>query len=413
MVLDIDGNKIPTKEYIDDKLKTIENAFNDHVNNVDDYHSVESLSNDQNNLSIDTKEDDVKTIDLENNKSMNIDASNINTDKKHRFITDEKLDAISKCATKYEVKSELEELSNNLKQNINSNYDNILNMKNASNALKVLNQLLNDDEESKNLLELLSSKIGAEEFNKHISSCHHITDDDREALDNLHKYIKNTKVDWNASETDINCILNKPEALKADGGDADTVKGYEISDLLNISEYGVVVGIHSNNYKKSNVNVFINRKDDSNEIINKVLEDNKHCQIKFREGVYYVDSLELLYNDIIGSGVDNTIFDFVSNDAVHTIKIKNSYLENLTISNASIVIYSNNKILNCAFKNCDIFIKNCDMTTIKNCTFNNGCSLIYTGMSNTNNIFTENIVYRPMSFDYTGGNNIITNNIYI
>ena len=410
MILNVNGNKVPTKEYVDSEIKLIKDVLSEHIQNMDDYHTIDNI-NSADILAEKLTDDTEVELNISGTQGpiVNIDNSIITTDSEHRFITDAQLEIVNKSISNYELESAISDLSNDIKAIINKNYDNLINMKDSANALKLLNQLLSDDEKVKNLVELIASKVENDKFEEHVNSIYHMTKEDRDALDKVITFIKNGRTDWNAPESELNCILNKPDSYKANGGNADTVGGFGIDKVLTKSEYKCILGTYKNTvgYNENDVNTYISTDEDSNNIIQKCLVNNAYSQIKVREGNYNANTLIINNDFIIGSGDDNTFLDALK------ISITNSTLKDITINNATVIIGSKTRLYNVSFKNCDIIINNSNMSIIKHCIFDNECTLKYTGKVNYNNIITENIAHRTLRFEYTGGDNIITNNIYL
>ena len=119
------------------------------------------------------------------------------------------------------------DIVNNLKITINQQIDNIINNKGATDAI---NKIIKITSEHKDAIDLFKNLIDKDELKSHEQNGLHITEKDRIALNLLLKFIDKGCADWNASEGEPNYIRNKPESLKANGGNSDTVGGCRAED---------------------------------------------------------------------------------------------------------------------------------------------------------------------------------------
>jgi hypothetical protein len=230
----------------------------------------------------------------------------------------------------------------------------------------------------------LSMKLDAEDFISHLRSDNHISSADRIALKKLIEL--SAGIDWNS---DI--IKNKPKSLPANGGNADTLSGYKVKDIINRQHEDYIVG--SDN--KCDIKL-------TNDTMLSMEDASLYPLIKFKSGKYFIDRMVLKNNTLIGSGKHNCFIN------ANNITINSSFISHIKFIDSNICIYDNTEIENCEFDNSSISLVGEQCIVIKNCTFR-GSELKYENILN-NSIIVNNI------FDYAftkflGGNNIIKDNI--
>lgn len=333
-----------------------------------------------------------------------IKAENVITDSNHKFISEIELDALKNKPTNYEVQKYIEDLQKNIMKEINKRFDDILNSKDSLNTIKfIINEIKKNNGSNLNI----ESSIN-DDLNQHVKSNLHLTNDDREALDLLIKFINKGCADWNATKDDPNYIRNKPESLPANGGDADTIEGYPLPFLLNNQFEDYIIGLaNSVDYKKEELNICINDEEESIDFFDNI--GNCKCYYSFKSGSYRLPEINLKTTDsdsIIFKGqYNNTIF--ISNESI-TVG-NNVIFEDLTIEYTKVIIRNKCKFNNVTFRNCIIDFSNSVECTINGCEFNN-TSISFFGNCISNMII--NCRFKNCKLPvYIGGNNLFNNNL--
>ena len=303
------------------------------------------------------KEDDIlNEVKQAKSNRETMSAYNIDTDKLHRFVTDEQIKEYnSKISTK-DLEDALENLKKTLENDFNKKYDNIYNTPEIYKSIKKLSALCDTDKNILNLLLDIRNTNIADELNDHINSGIHIKQSDRDALDNLKFVIGNSYADWNADEADINYIKNKPKALKADGGNADTVGGYSADQLMCGSKSDTVI-IGCNN--KIDCDYYIeDTTEDIAYIIQPIINNmKKGGSILFREGNYNISTLNI-FNDYIrirgvGMATKLNVNSFKITASQFTLNSCNLFVDLLSIKGINILI-KYNRITNTGSNNIKI-----------------------------------------------------------
>lgn len=339
-----------------------------------------------------------------------IDVESINTDSKHRFISDAQLSILKDKPSYHDVQSLILDAKNEFKTNLSDTYIKLLNTPNAFQKLKSTITLIENNENINTILSTLAGKVDATDLEEHINSVYHLNNNDRKAINLLLRFIEQGCADWNATEEDPNYIRNKPDSLPANGGNADTVGGFEANKLINHQLEKCIFGIEGNDYKDNVVDTMFSKDEKIDEIIN-ALSSNQMGLYSFKNGIYNFDNFKLdtyYINDknITICGYNhNTVFN------AKTVLINGKiYIKDLTFTNASIKIKSYCTFDNVCFKNCKIVFEACNEATIRNCTFEN-CDVRYDGSLMNSMIFGCRFANcgRPI---YVSSNNFISNNIY-
>lgn len=392
-----------TKQYVNILVKNLYDILIDHINNKDSAHSIDDESSSDINYVIETLDNNV--IPLEEIKSRNSQVSieDIALDANHKFITENQLLEFSNKASKEEIMEELSNYKSDIKKELNEKFEQLLNNKDALEKIKIISRTLNDENES--LDELLSSIIYAikELLDEHINDGMHLSSDDRAAINKLLKFINIGCADWNAKETDPNYIRNKPEAFKADGGNADTLGNCELEDIRNRQLERIIIG-HDDRatHKLSSTSL-------NNEYLNDIYSIDNGI-IGFTEGAFMINGVfspkakdigELIFRGS-GKGTVLNINSFNTSD--------NITLENITLYDSNIVINSKTIFRNVNFVNCKItFSDNSRLFKIIDCDFDK-CNLHFNGAV-FNSVIKDNI-FKYTDFKFVGDSNIIKNNIF-
>ncbi len=395
-----------TKQYIDSRLKKIEDILINHLNNCDNAHNLDSEF-----YSLNLIDENIELDDQNNNTANTIFnekllASDLLTDPNHRLLSDSDIDAFKSKVGKMELEAAITDLENNLKIAINSQFDNLLNSKDIMNAIANLREYIQNNEDVYDLIEKLSKIANSDYLNEHIKSSTHITSEDRDNLDQLFKFINIGCADWEAKESDPNYIRNKPESLPANGGDAATVGGYCAGKLINKQPEHRIIGIDGQSmYGLNQVNMLLNDKN-----VHKL--DTffvPNVSISIREGEYnfksnysvYMTEGLTLYGIGVGTIIKNCRFFRVAN---------NIRLNNLKILKSDVYLsYDDFTINDVVFENCKVII-DANRCIIKNCRFIN-CEIEFKNLYNS--IIKDNIVSNSGKFIYLGSNNIFGDNIIL
>ena len=378
------------KNYIDNKLKLIQDTLNNHINNSltahteSDYEKINII--DSNDLKLKFKEPI-----QESTKNVSNLAKDIKTDSNHRYITESQIDEFSSKVDQVQ----LDDAIKTLKTEINNRFDSLLSSKDSLKAINIIKDFLNDCDYD--LINSVSSKVEQEEFDEFKKSIY-ITEKERLALNSLIKFIENG-VDWNAEYSEAGYINNKPESLPANGGDAHTLDGYCVRRLMsNKSDVKFSIGIDNNGYSADRVSYLITENDNIKAIletlINIVGQDGG--VLLLRSGIYKFEDNDALdihtdSNEYIIKGEGrNTILSNMNLNLKDNITIKNIYFKNCKIT-----VNSYCELINNTFENCEILIGDCNLSKIKDCTFDKLTKIRFEDKSTfTNTVIFNNVMYR-------------------
>ena len=341
-----------------------------------------------------------------------IPAERIKTDTKRKFISAAVLQSLQDKVTTYELNAAITDVTNQLKLDLQSQFNRILN---TTNAVQLLRDIADTVDKSDNLdaiFNTMASKATKEEFEEHVKSQYHVTNNDRKALNYLIKFVADGgSIDWDAEpDGDGFFIKNKPEALPADGGNADTLHGYSPEELMAGKQFKAVFG-----YDEEKCDIFIDpeNKYDYN-LIGKSLSSlhpGKYC---FREGAYEWKKLEFaktgirtLEDGILITGVGNAS-EFVGAEIYisgDNISFRDLQFRNCIINTSS----RNSDISNVTFKDCIIKLDSAKNITINKCNFINSHiteSGVVKGLIVTNNRFIK-----TKQTLHTDAYNLVENNL--
>ena len=389
-------NNIET--YINSRFKMIEDILNNHINSCEAHKINYKVDLDLQPIEIN------KTIAPIKQENVEIKAEELLTDPNNRFISDIEIDEFKNKVGKLEMQDSIDNASKEIKTLLAKQIDNLLNSKDIMNGIANLLSLLQNNQDAKDLMDELSNIINKDDFKRHINSEYHLTDDDRIALDQLLKFIKIGCADWDAVEGDPNYIRNKPNKLPADGGNADTVGGLCAGKLINKQLDYRIFGIEGvDTYNNNQVNIIFGDqyKTDS---LEKLLK--KGTINALREGEYNIESLIIPEQCTLHGAHSSTICN------AKVCLNNRSSIKDLSFYNCDIFIIgsSNVDIFNNIFTSCNISIVSTYCSMIKNNRF---IDTNFAIQSMTDSIITENILASSNGLKYIGGNNIITNNVYI
>lgn len=340
-----------------------------------------------------------------------VEVQSINTEDSINMLKlDEKL-----STTDFNTK--IEEIKSDINRTINSKFNDILNNKDILDKLKLITSILNNCENADELLTQITSSVN-EFLDNHEKSGLHLSSLERIALDKLLKI--DYYADWNADKNTPNYILNRPDSLPANGGNAETLDGYSLEEVINHQIERLVIGSDNSYYTEKQVDVFLEN-GDMKDFLNTLFIENKsddiptnkilsaYGKISIREGKYYLPS-DLKLNQTISELIFTGCGD---STRLHngTVEIDSGICFNdLQFNNCVIILNKNPRFNNVIFKNCNISINDCDQLSITNCRFDN-CVIVYTDRM-YNSIITQNILNDSSSIEYIGGNNVVMGNVY-
>lgn len=384
------NSQLATVAYVDESIKRLKDVITKILNTSINYENHNP---------------ELKILPEKEADLSNIPAENIQCDSNHRFITQEDISNIESKISEHDANILIDNLKKELMNVINNKFDFIFSNTNSLDNIKYLINLLNNDDKSKNIIDLINTKATNEELNNHINSINHLNSKDREALDQLSKFIKLGCADWNASKDDPNYIRNKPESFIANGGNSDTVSGYGIESILNHQIENLIIGFESNNYDESEVDIMLHTSKEVDYIFSKIKNGGIYS---FKNGIYKFNIIDLNIKNgniiINGSGNKNTIFN-VSNIIIHN----NITFKNICFSDCNIIVGNDCQFINCEFIDCDITLSSSINNRIMNNNFKKSL-FMFNGLC-AYNIITNNIFINTKQPYYSGGSNIILNNI--
>lgn len=412
-----DGNgKLPSLAYLLSLIKTLEDELLKHENSVVAHQVYEGGTSTTYTSNIDYTSSDVDVEDMPVSTVVpDVHAEDVITDANHRFISDSDLAIFRDKPSSLEVSAAIMDLRNEIKTALATYFNNLLNTTDSVKKLKDIFTMISSSEKESAIMNALGTKISDEEFKKHTDSTVHLTNADRDALNQLVKFISLGCADWNATPEDANYIRNKPTRLPACGGDAETVMGYTIQDLYNTQLEEYIVGVTTSvdeDIDGTTINLN-NETDNTVEWFFGIIKEDKEGVYSFKKGIYKADKIDLDYNikanthgDIIitGSGQKNTIFSFNSFkiDANVTFRDSGFIYTKLTVDEYAVFD-------GVEFTECEIILNSARFVTFRNCTFNS-CSFRFDGACN-NNMIVNNRFKTTIIPQYYGGNNLIANNL--
>lgn len=390
--------------YVNVIIKKIIDIIENHINN-----STAHQSNPvREKININTSESvDICELNIEIPKP-SFNAKDINTDSFHRFISDDEMDNLKNKPSTDDIETAITNLRKELKLTIDYAYANLLNTPNVLQKLKNVAYVLKTDPNLDKTITDLASRITKNEFEDHVNSSLHINNDEHNNLNILDEIIKNGYADWNAPSGTPTYIKNKPNSLPANGGDADTINGYCVNDIINHQAEENIYGAEDELYPEEDANTII--KSNIDKYISMICDHGKGLFF-FKTGNYTFDSMIYtmpnINNSITIKGSNNRSTIFTGNKVEFNCRVN---IEDICISLASIDIKSLCTLDNMYFKNCKINFNNCNEATIRNCIFEN-CTIEFHGPC-TNTIITGNRFIKSGRPQYYNKSNLFTNNLY-
>lgn len=393
--------------YINSVVKKLVDIIEDHLNDSTAHQSCPARKK----LDINISESiDIHELGIEGSK-LPSHAKDINTDSSHRFISDIEINNLKSKPSTIDMQNAIMDLRNELKSTIESTYIDLLNTPDVLQKLKNVAYVLKTDPNLDKTITDLASRITKNEFESHIGSDLHLSNEEHEALIILINLIKSGCADWNAHKGAPNYIKHKPESLPANGGDADTVGGYSVEDIMNHQAEEYIYGTENELYPEEEANTIIPNGTDIDNYISMICEYGKGLFL-FKTGKYHFDSMT--YNTPQDSSTGFTIKGSNNRSTIFTGNLVNFNgritIKDLAIESASIYIKSLCTLDNVYFNNCKIILNTCNETTIKDCIFEN-CTIDFNGVC-VNTIITGNRFIKSGRPQYYNASNLFANNLY-
>ena len=337
------------------------------------------------------------------------DPSIIKEDEDHRFVTDLDKNNWNNKADVELVKDEDAKVLSASKSFVNTKIASLLNS--TEDQLQVLRSLafeLKKDDIVKSFFDLFNDCTKNKEFQEHsLNDKIHMSKSDRNLLNDVKEALNSgLNPDWNeTNQSSLSYIENKPKSLPANGGNADTLSGYKVEDLLsNRSFYDYTIG--TDVYDMSDVSILTDDNTVTQKIddVIKLINKGKGYNILFKPGNYKLEKeLIIKASNVTISGIGE-----ISKLLGASIKIvgNNNIIENITLSNLSdklvdkVALYiegDNNTIRYNTISNfSDGIIIEGNNNTVLNNTLSNikntAISLTATNNSNYGNILDANTV---------------------
>lgn len=399
---------IPSKEYVDNIAKQLEDKLISHINNSTNPHDTLSKIV---SSGLDTSYTAEK-MPVEEKRSK-ITLEDIPTNSENGFVSQATLMSLKERPTLLEVRKLIDDARESISVSIQNRFDEMLNMEDCMDKIKTLISIIREDDTLGNIMKVLTEKTDRDKFVEHVASELHLTNPDRKALNVLVQMCTLGFADWNAKPTDPNYIKNKPESLPANGGNADTVKNYPVEKLINKSPVDLIIGDENGSYDKDKVDHYIKIDYSNIEDIINLIQNNHGGKIVLRKAIYMFKELRICdgrkENDydiiLIGEG-NNTIISHTDITVNNNVKIRD-----VSFEDSNLHIGSNCEFDNCKFNSCTIYLEGSVCSSIRNCNFKN-CTMIYNGCC-TGNIIVYNRFINHNGVQLLGKDNIVHNNLFI
>lgn len=392
--------KLPTLKYFQETIKILVDKIietnNDAALNV-------STAIDSSDIEL---PDDSKVLEVDASQPVKVN------DGKVPIIDEVTLQSLKSRPTSLEINKIIDQLKQDLTDEIEERFNKILNTPDALNRIKSITTYLNEDDNLKLLMQAIMEKVDKETYINHITNEKHLDNNDRKALNVLIKMVRDSFADWNAEEDSAQFIKNKPTALPADGGDADTVRGFGIEWLLNKKAHNLIVGVGLDEYHQLRVNACLRKDfDNRNDIASRIAATDG--TVILREGIYYFEELLIakdrtdISKDCIITGAGNNTNIFKTKTTIN----QHVKLRDIMFEQCEVHIGSNCEVDNCIFKECDVYMEHSDRSVIRNCNFDTS-SISYRGRC-TNNFVTGNRFYKYNGVALISSTNVYKDNMVI
>ena len=402
-----ENDALVSKMYVDVRIKALEDSIKSFIGK-----NTLSSTNTSGDIDLKPYMDQVELLDVEIiPPAQEITTSDIVEDSNHRFLTDAVLETIKDKPSKMEVEQLIENTKKDMDKSFNALYTRLLNMPNAVSKLKEISSYLENDADFDEVLNLISKKISVDDLTAHIQSNTHMNNQDRKALNYVIKFMQNG-IDWNANKHDPFAIKNKPESMKANGGNCDTVDNLSASQISRNRLEQLIIGIDKYN-KQYEVDILYSLKEpDLSDNIKNDIPLSLVGIVGFKPGVYKVSNLDFSRDNTIGDltlrGSGNVSELFGNGNA--KASLNNIRFQDVKFNGFNSIIVNDSVIFDTVeFEDCTIIMDRANLCKITNCRFTN-CKIICVNMINTiitNNVFINTTLPRFV------GNNTIANNVGI
>ena len=367
------------KDYIDARFKDLADQIEDytHEHFIFDFNDGKA---------------EVINIDITDDE---ISAELIQETKDRSFISKEMLNSLLDRPTNLEITKKFDSMRQEVLDELNGLFGKLLNDSNALRKLKMFNNMLNDKEADLPTMEL-------DPLKQHIDSDTHISADERRVLKELKTLMDNASLaDWNATEGEPNYIANKPKALPADGGDANTIKGYKTEELVNKNCSNLIVGSECGMYKPSECDIILNEDYLNTDDVKNAIASVTSGIIDIRHGLYILHDIKINEDTLVRLAPDARFVD------TKIILSEGDILSGGTVDTCHVNLNHRTTITGCKFYDCDIFLDGSYLNITSN-TFTH-CNFYYNGILArciiTNNRFNGNDIV------LLAADNIIANNL--
>ena len=341
----IKDDLLVSKEYVDLRLKRLEDAINNTTSR-----------------SIPPILDNVAVNDLDLS-STTIRASSVVQDPGNRMVSDAQLASFKARPSAGEVDSKLKGMEADIKKYVDDIYNRFLNMPNAVERLKKISQMISNDDTLNQFFQALDNTISESDFDRHIKSSAHIDNNERKALNILLDLINDGTVDRLVK------AKTKIEALSNDVS---------------------VVSSQANNKFEDKIYTPENYPSDFNMTKNNGV-------ISFKSGKYIFDmpiiantALPLIIN---GSGMDTTKFIINTDNVFNNCTIRDlSFEQSMDLKELAVIKICGDTVLDgVSLTGCKVVITG-DNVIMERCRFDD-CGFSFSQYSNniliTHNRFTR------------------------
>jgi hypothetical protein len=383
---------IPSIEYIQTIVKMIENELKSLNVNFNGFKTI-----------------DANIEELNTDKNI-IPAESIKTDSKHRFVNEALLTTFVSKPSMFQVEQLIENLRKEVENKINESYMKLINTPNVINKLRDIASILYEDSNDANkLISTIAAKATIEQLEEHAASYTHMNNNDRKALNILLKCVTDGFIDWNAEDGEINSLKNKPLALPADGGNADTISNHKINELINKNTEDIIIGRTSKKYSKDSCDLFAADGIINQEDFESTIKSIEYGTVLFKTGEYYINIMDAQYlrkPPVVFSGTHRKLSTIIVKEIIN---MYNTSFVNIGFKDSNIRINSYTDLNNVEFKNCNIILHKSEECNISNCVFID-CEISIEGPI-MNNIIVHNRFINTKPIVYLGSSNIIKENI--
>lgn len=399
-----ENDYLVSKEYVDARIKALEDTVKDHIN---DYAKAHTMSSEVHQIN--PCMDEIEKTDLIIHQELpEMNPENFNEDANHRFISEGVLNALKNKPTLLEMEAAINNAKNEMKVLFNDLYTNLLNMPNAVNTLKEISTFLQDDATALNsIFNSLSLKVDESELDEHAASNKHVSNNDRKALNYLLELVK-SGIDWNNDNADNPfAIKNKPESFKANGGNSSTVGGIEPKDFSHSIE-NLVIGFKSKDLQ-SKVDLLINDTivdQMTEELTNAIQSTNGVIAIK--DGDLNITSFDFCKKNhtiINGSGYSTVINGFSGTGDCKLVTINDITIKSFK----NITIGYGCEFDRVVFENCNFTFEDAQFCRFNHCRFAN-CKFTIKSMYSC--FITENFFYNCEEPKWISDQCVIKDNVH-